>query len=502
MKLKTLINNFLTSGIKTAPPEKMRRIKVLNFFELIFVIVAPLLGLFYFYTGAFFLFQTSMAAGALGIAAIVLLRITKKPGLIGNFAVLILWVFLATIKWNTGGMSASGLILLTWVWNAVLILLAIYVTGYMWGTIWACLVFIESGFGVYLFLRGHQFVNLVPPEISAVYSLGFYLFGLLAILLFAFLFEKERDDAQMREEEKSKVLRDARKYSEDLLARSPVPTFVLDNSHRVVQWNRACQELTGILPQEILGKSVWEGFCLDEKGSLADKLLDNPEVIPREYGETIVSRSESGSFAIETLLPNIKGGLRAIVNTAPILGEDGDVRGAIQTVQDIGGSLEAEGSGSGHLADSHDNSGYPVFKIDAMGKISSWNRACEACFGYPSTKMLGNSPLAFISKGCRRDFKDTIVRVFQGEPFKGKEWTYQTSEGKPYYVLAQLDPLMGLSGQVSECVITSTDITNIRLRMKKLERYASENKEKYHNLLNDYNLLKSNIASFIRRKSE
>jgi PAS domain S-box-containing protein len=502
MKLKTLINNFLTSGIKAAPPEKIRRMKVLNFFELIFVIVAPLLGLFYFYIGAFLLFQTSMAAGALGIAALVLLRITKNPGLMGNFAVLILWGFFFVIRWNTGSMSANGLILLSWVWNAVLILLAIYVTGYMWGTIWACLVFMESGLAVYLFRGGHQFINLIPPDVSPVYSLGFYLIGLLAILLFAFLFEKERDDAQMREQEKSKVLRDSRKYTEDILARSPVPTFVLDNGHRVVQWNRACQDLTGIKPEEILGKKVWEGFFLDEKGSLADKLLDDPGVLPKEYSNSMVSRTESGSFAVEMMLPNLKGGLRAIINTAPILDEGGGVKGAIQTIQDISKRQETVGSNSKPIHDSSDHQGFPVFKIDTTGNISSWNKACEEGFGYPSSKMLGNSPLSLISKDYRRDFKDTIVRVFKGESFKGKEWRYDTNEGKSCYVLAKLDPVPGLSGQVVECVVVSSDITDLKLRMKRLERFAVESKERFNKLTEEYDLLKSNIASFIRKKKE
>ncbi|UCF82156.1 MAG: PAS domain S-box protein [Desulfobacteraceae bacterium] len=500
MKLKTLFNNFLTSGIKAATPEKTRRIKVLNSFELVFVIVAPLLGLFYFYVEAPLLFQTSMVAGGLGIAAIILLRMTKSPGVVGNFAVLILWGFLFIIRWNTGGMSASGLILLSWVWNAVLILLAIYVTGYMWGTIWACLVFMESGLAVYLFRGGHQFINLIPPDVSPLYSLGFYLIGLLAILLFAFLFEKERDDAQMREEEKSKVLRDSRKYTEDILARSPIPTFILNNSHCVVQWNRACQELTGIKPQQILGKKVWEGFFLDEKGSLADKLLENPEVLPKEYGSSVVSRTESGSFAVETLLPNLKGGLQAIINTAPILDEDGGVKGAIQTIQDISKRQETVRSSSGLTHDSEDHTGFPVFRIDTTGNISSWNNACEEHFGYPSSKMLGNSPLPLISKGYRRDFKASIVRVFKGESFTGKEWKYHTNEGKPCYVLAKLDPTYGLSGQVVECVVVSSDVTDLKLRMRKLERFAVESKERFNKLSEEYDLLKSNIASFIRKK--
>jgi PAS domain S-box-containing protein len=494
-------NNFLTSGIKAASPEEVRRVKVLNVFELVFAIGAPLLGLFYFRIGASFLFQTCMVAGALAIVAIFLLRVTKSPGFVGNFAVLILWAFLVIIRWHTGSISASGLILLSWVWNGALILLAIYVTGYMWGTIWACLVFVESGFAVFLFRQGHEFTNLIPAGVSPLYSLGSYLTGLLAILLLAFLFEKERADAQRREGEKSKVLRFSKRYTEDILERSPVPTFVLDNSHRVVQWNRACQELTGIGPQEILGKRVWEGFFLDKEGSLADKLLDTPEILPQQFNDSIVSRSESGSFAVETFLPNLKDGLRAIINTAPILGEDGEVKGAIQTIQDIGKGDGNPEKGSFVFDGSIEDAAYPAFKMDSLGKISGWNKGCEQSYNYPASEMLGKSPLVLVSKDCRHEFKDAIVRVFKGESVLGKEWTYTTSDGKSCHVLAQIYPVRGISGQVSECIIVNSDMMELKLKMKKLERYATESKDKLTKLSREYDLLKSNIASFIRRKT-
>jgi PAS domain S-box-containing protein len=304
-------------------------------FELVFVIVAPLLGLFYLSIGALLLFYISVIAGLTGLGVMLVLRLTKNLTLSSNLAVFILWVVLIIIRWNSGGLSPEGLIPLSWVWNAVLILLAIFLTGYMWGTIWACLVFMESGLSVTLFRTGHHFVNLIPPEISPVYSLGFYLTGLLAILLFAFLFERERDDASVREQEKTKMLLDSRRYLENILERLPVPTFVLDNRHRVVEWNRACHELTGIAPREILGKPVWEGFSLDEEGSMADKLLDNPDVLYEKYSESIISMTDSGSFSVEALLPKLKDGVRASIRAAPILDEDGRVKGAIQIIQDI-----------------------------------------------------------------------------------------------------------------------------------------------------------------------
>jgi len=289
LKTNALFNNFLTSGLKLADPETLRKVRVLNIFELVFVIVAPLLGLFYFQIGALLLFYICVIAGLTGIGVMLVLRLTKNLTLSGNFAMFVLWAVFILIRWNSGGMSPEGLILLSWVWNGALVLLAIFLAGYMWGTIWACLVFMESGLSVIFFRTGHHFTNLIPPEISPVYSLGFYLTGLLAILVFAFLFEKERADANTREKEKSRMLAESRRYMENIFERLPVPTFVLDNSHRVVEWNRACHELTGIAPRDIIGKPVWEGFSLDEEGSVADKLLDNPDVLYEKYSESIIS---------------------------------------------------------------------------------------------------------------------------------------------------------------------------------------------------------------------
>ena len=416
LKTNALFNNFLTSGLKMADTDTLRKVGVLNIFELVFVIVAPLLGLFYFQIGAYLLFYICVIAGLTGLGVMLVLRLTKKLVLSSNCAIFVLWGLFILIRWNSGGISPEGLILLSWVWNGVLVLLAIFLTGYMWGTIWACLVFLESGLSVTLFRTGHHFINLIPPEISPVYSLGFYLSGLLAILLFAFLFEKERTDANAREQDKSRMLAESRRYLESIFERLPVPAFVLDNSHRVVEWNRACHELTGIKAQDIIGRPVWEGFALDEEGSVADKLLDNPDVLYEKYSESIISMSESGSFSVDALLPKLKGGMRASIKASPILDEDGNVKGAIQIIEDFREDAETKLE-SDSVRINIEDSGFPEFKVDAKGKISSWNKACERTFGYPESQVLGKSALSLVPKSYRPNFRDTILRVLKGESF-------------------------------------------------------------------------------------
>ena len=156
-----------------------------------FVMLAPLVGLFYFYIGAIHLFYATIIAGLSMILAIILLRVVKNLVLVGNYAIFILWAILFIIAWNTGAVNDVGVTRPSWMLNVGLIMLAVFLNGYVVGTIWTLLVFLETGIFLYYFREGYQFPNLIPLDISAIYSTVSYLICLLIILSFTFLFEKK-----------------------------------------------------------------------------------------------------------------------------------------------------------------------------------------------------------------------------------------------------------------------------------------------------------------------
>jgi PAS domain S-box-containing protein len=63
---------------------------------------------------------------------------------------------------------------------------------------------------------------------------------------------------------------------------SPIPTFVIGKDHRVIYWNRALEELSGIKAEQIVGtKGQWRAFYNEERPCLADLLVDQAlESIP------------------------------------------------------------------------------------------------------------------------------------------------------------------------------------------------------------------------------
>jgi PAS domain S-box-containing protein len=499
MNLEYILNNLITSGIPLSDPDVVRKFKVLNIFQLVVIMLAPILGLFYFYIGAAILFYSSVIAGLLMIAGVIMLRRTKNVLLVGNYAIFVLWVEITIISWNTGAISFEGIINPSWLLNAGLILLAIFLNGYLSGTIWASIVFVQTGVVISMYRAGHRFISIIPPEITATYSMGTYLICLLAILLFAFLYEKEKTEALIREQEKSHTIRESKKYMDEIFDKYPLPTFVLDSRHRVVQWNKACSELSGIGVQEILGKRVWDGFTSGDQGSIADMIMDDIDYISQDYGESIVSQSDSGVFELDTYLPRLRQGEHVIVTAALLRGDDGVIRGAIQTIQEVS-RIPMEGGKETDTMD--ENFVKPVFRVDSKGKIDFWNKASEGMFGYSSQQMMGKSPLSVVAKKYRPLFKDMLIKVFRGETFARREFRYQNASGKPIYVMAMIFPSKVTDEGDMECVIINTDITDLRLKLKKLTRYASESGEKLKTLSEEYNLLKKNIAAFIRKKDD
>jgi PAS domain S-box-containing protein len=503
MNAKSLLEHILSSNTKLFDPDLSRKIRILNAFQLIFCITTLLVGLFYYFISAKFLFGVTLLASPLMALGFILLHKTKNFKLCGHYALFIFWAVILLIGWNTGAISYEGAINPIWILNAALIFLAIFLGSYPWGTVWAILVFLETSLIVILFGRGYLFPNLIPLNLIPINSLGTYLITLLITLLMVFLFESEKTAALAREKEKTDALQESKRYIDDILKKSPLPTFVLDQSHRVVQWNEACIELSDVTAEEALGKPVWDGFHISGFNmSLADMILKDPQVVSKNFGNFLISKTTSGWFELELVFPKLRSGQRLMVTGALIRDKFGKIRGAIQTMQPIQSANDTWLMEDGLPTVKSDAYPTPVYRVDSQGRVNFWNKACEKYFGYPAEKMLGRNPLPLISKSYREVFKTTVMDVLQGQSFPHLAWKYRDPEGKPIFVIARAYPIVAADGKGRECVIANTDITPLKLKLIKLERHAIQSNEKIKTLSDEYDLLKKNIASFIRPKDK
>jgi len=135
-----------------------------------------------------------------------------------------------------------------------------------------------------------------------------------------------------------RLLHEQNAFTRGLLASAAVPLFVLDREHRIIAWNHACEELTGLREADVLGtKDQWRGFYEAERPTLADLLIDGDLCsVPQFYNTHTSSTFLPNALQAEGWFPNLGGQRRYIFfDAAPVYNPDGELIAAIETLQDI-----------------------------------------------------------------------------------------------------------------------------------------------------------------------
>jgi signal transduction histidine kinase len=148
---------------------------------------------------------------------------------------------------------------------------------------------------------------------------------------------KRAEEAVKKSEEKLK----------NILHGSPIPTFVIDNSHRVIYWNRALEEYSGIKAKDIIRTDHhWKAFYDEKRPCMADLLVDGKthdmsQWYPEKYR---TSHLIGGAYEAVDYFPHpSKNGKWLHFTAAPIKDSKGGVIGAVETLQDITETKNAEG---------------------------------------------------------------------------------------------------------------------------------------------------------------
>lgn len=129
-------------------------------------------------------------------------------------------------------------------------------------------------------------------------------------------------------------------WLEQILANNSVGTFVLDTQHQITHWNKAMERLLGIAAKDAVGTCRHRGFFSEEhKDTMADMILDGKtfDDFIRQYGVSVRrSTHTDNSYRTEVFLPHVgKGGTWLFVSASPVLDEQGQVCGAVETLSDI-----------------------------------------------------------------------------------------------------------------------------------------------------------------------
>jgi diguanylate cyclase (GGDEF)-like protein/PAS domain S-box-containing protein len=135
------------------------------------------------------------------------------------------------------------------------------------------------------------------------------------------------------------AIRNSEQHLSQIVDGSSIPTFVIDTEHRVTHWNQACTNLTGYSAQQMVGKpNYWRAFYPEQRTTLADLVISGlmDEGTPEQYQNFKKSTLIAGAFEAERFFPQMGNHGRWLFFTAaPLRNANGEVVGAIETLQDI-----------------------------------------------------------------------------------------------------------------------------------------------------------------------
>ncbi len=186
----------------------------------------------------------------------------------------------------------------------------------------------------------------------------------------------------------------ARKTSQEMLSviidGSPIPSFVIDKKHRVTHWNTAVEVLTGIKKDEILETDgQWTSFYNEKRPTLADLIVDGASIDKIEFyygGRYKKSNLIDGAYEVEDFFPAFgERGTWLQFTASPIRSKNGEVVGAVETLEDITERKDAEEM----LSEIIDGSSIPSFVINKQHRVTHWNTAIEALTGIKKDEIIG-----------------------------------------------------------------------------------------------------------------
>lgn len=320
---------------------------------------------------------------------------------------------------------------------------------------------------------------------------------IIASMSFAY---REGKRLRIREEKKrlierqnwqEKLLRE-KKTIEGIIEGSPIPSFVINNEHKVILWNRACTELTGYSAEDMLGTdNHYKAFYSAKRSLIADFIIDkNLEDLDKYYGNKKIKKSEKllGAYEATDHFENLGGGNRVLYFlAAPIYDEEGHIIAAIETLQDITREQEMTKS----------LSEYAETMQNELIENIELRRQIEGLYNYLQTivnslpdkiyEMDENGIINFMSRGLRkksesssREFKDKhfLEFVTSGyEEFVLSKWEeakkgiytpYEiettSKDGRKHNLLITTSPVVG----TNHYILVQRDITEFKNLEKKL----------------------------------
>jgi PAS domain S-box-containing protein len=269
----------------------------------------------------------------------------------------------------------------------------------------------------------------------------------------------ERKGAKERLEDSAQLL-------QSIIQGYPIPAFMIGKDHRVIHWNRALEELSGIKASAVIGTSLhWQAFYREERPCLADLIVDGDRQAVTDWYAEKVSQSIVLDDAYEATLffPDLgQDGKWLHFTATAVRNSRGMVVGAIETLEDVTDREKAQEilreSESRYRA-IFENTGAATVILEENTIISIANAEFEKLTGYTRDEIENKkSWMEFVAKEDRERMLDQhrLRRADSEVALKHYEFQLIDRHGETRDILLTIDVIPGTKRSIASLL----DITD------------------------------------------
>jgi PAS domain S-box-containing protein len=291
-------------------------------------------------------------------------------------------------------------------------------------------------------------------------------------------------DRRRMEEE----LRESRQQLMDIIDFLPDATFVLDNDGRVIAWNRAIEEMTGVSKEVMIGQGDY-AYTVPFYGTRQKHLMDffeaHEDALKSKYHHI---RKQGNTLCAEAFAPGLYGGKGAYawVAGARLYNARGERTGFIESIRDITETKQVEMA----LRDREERLqlqfarmpiGYILWGTDAC--VQSWNPAAEKIFGFSTAEALGKTANDLIVLEALKNEAEAVWRgLVAGGLSSNNIVENRTKDGRVIWCSWTNTPHRDSQGKVLGVISMVQDITEWKRAVDELQ----ESREKYRAIFESF----------------